>query len=71
MRAIKRIGEIRGKRERAFVVGRIKGKMEKEKAEAVQQIEKSKDILQIPEMRKKISQKMSSGAELKKMQVDA
>lgn len=69
VKAIKRVQEIKAKRERAFMLNRVKGKAEKERTELTRQVQKNKDLLTVPTIRKKQSVKVAASA-AKQMQVD-
>jgi len=73
VKAIKRIQEIKAKRERLFYRNRVKGDKIKEKEAMLGDIQKNADTLKIkaPTLRKKQSVKAQSIKGDKKMEIDA
>lgn len=70
VKAIKRVQEVKAKRERAFMVNRMRGKVEREKIEALKQVQKDADLLNIPTIKKTLSNKLAAKPAAVRMEVD-
>lgn len=70
VKAIKRVQEIRAKRERLFMRNRLHGKAEREMADAVLQVQTSADLLKTSAIKKKATVKVAAPSAAKRMEVD-
>jgi large subunit ribosomal protein L24e len=70
VRAIKRVQEVRAKRERAFVRTRVQGKVQKEKEEAMKQVQTGTYLLKVPTIKKRQSVKVAAKPAQNRMEVD-
>jgi large subunit ribosomal protein L24e len=69
VKAIKRVQEIKAKRERIFVRNRL-GKKEGEKLAAEKQVRTSADLLKVPTIKKKQTVKITTIPTTKRMEVE-
>jgi large subunit ribosomal protein L24e len=70
VKAIKRVQEVRAKRERAFVRNRVQGKVAKEREEAAKQVKTGMDLLKAPVIKKKQTVKVAANPASKRMEID-
>ncbi|KAI9341452.1 ribosomal protein L24e-domain-containing protein [Obelidium mucronatum] len=57
LKAMKRIQEIKAKRERVFMKKRLAGKKEQERSEALKLVQKNVELIQTPALKKKLMEK--------------
>ena len=69
VKAIKRVQEIKARRERIFVRNRL-GRKEGETLAAEQQVKKNADLLKAPTIRKKLGVKVAAVPAAQRMEVD-
>lgn len=70
VRAIKRVQEIRTRRERAFAVRKMSNKKDRQTAEAAKQVQKNSDLLKLPSIIKKQTIKAALPPAAERMQLD-
>jgi large subunit ribosomal protein L24e len=56
--AMKRIAEIKARRERVFYKNRILGKKEKERAESLRDIQRNIELVDVPELKERVKERM-------------
>lgn len=70
IKAIKRVQEIKAKRERLHYRNRVKGKMEKEMGQTIKQVETGMDLLSAPVIRKKQTIKITNAPAERHMEIE-
>ncbi|KAJ3410794.1 hypothetical protein HDV05_003223 [Chytridiales sp. JEL 0842] len=61
LKAMKRIQEIKAKRERVFTLKRLKGKKEHERTQKVKMVQKNIELIATPGLKKKLMEKKLAG----------
>ncbi|KAJ3153720.1 ATPase-activating ribosome biosynthesis protein [Irineochytrium annulatum] len=66
LKAMKRVQEIKAKRERVFTKKRLVGKKEKERAESIKMLHKNIELIATPALKKKLMEKKLAASQVSK-----